>query len=133
MPLVLYHRTSIAEARDIVRRGFRDMDWEFGLQDARTGDERVATGIWLSNRPLGAADGLHGDALLEVTVEADVDALKNFELEGMLWDGRFWVVPAEYLNRHARARFGEVDPRSSWFHQAWNGDDGASDRGREER
>jgi hypothetical protein len=133
MSLVLYHRTSIAEARDIVRRGFRDVDWEFGLQDARTGDERVATGIWLSNRPLGAADGLHGDALLEVTVEADIDALQAFELEGMLWDGRFWVVPAEYLNQHAHARFGEVDPRSSWFHEAWNGDDGSSTRGHEER
>jgi hypothetical protein len=127
MALVLFHRTSILEARDIVQAGFRDVDWQFGLQDAHTGEERVATGIWLADRPLGDAEGLPGDALLEVAVDAGPDELQAFELEGMLWDARFWVVPAEFLNAHAVARIAEVDPRTSWFHEAWGGEEGGPD------
>lgn len=126
MTLTLYHRTSIVEAREIVESGFRDLEWEFGLQDARTGEERVATGIWLADRPLGENEGLAGDALLEVSLDATDEELSPFELEGMLWDARFWVVPADFLNARGHTRISEVDPRSSWFHEAWNEDGGAT-------
>jgi hypothetical protein len=61
MTVVLYHRTMIGEARGIVQRGFEDVDWDFGLQDARTGEDAVVTGVWLADRPLGEEEGIEGD------------------------------------------------------------------------
>jgi hypothetical protein len=122
MTLALYHRTSILEARGIVERGFEDVDWDFGLRDARTGEETVVTGVWVADRQLGAGDGIEGDALIEVSLDVAAEDLKSFELEGMLWDARVWVVPAELLNARGKARILTVDPNTSWFHQAWDGD-----------
>ena len=42
------------------------------------------------------------------------DQLAAFELTGMMWNARLWVVPAETLNAHSRTRMVRVDPRSSW-------------------
>ncbi len=128
MTLVLYHRTSIGEAHDIVRKGFRDVDWDFGLQDARTGEDAVVTGVWLADRPLSQDDGVEGDALLEVRLEADEAELAPFALEGMMWHTRLWVVPSEWANQHGTARFAKVDPRSSWFHEAIDLDDETTQR-----
>jgi hypothetical protein len=119
MAMVLYHRTMIGEARGIVERGFQDQDWDFGLRDAQTGEEAVVTGVWLADRPLGSAEGIEGDAVVEVTVDLTEEQLKPFELEGMLWDARLWVPAAELLNAHGKARISGVDPRTSWFHEAW--------------
>jgi len=122
MTLVLYHRTTIADAGGIVRGGFEDLEWDFGLQDARTGEDATVTGVWLSDRPLGEAEGIGGDALVEVSLDLDLDELGPFELEGLLWDARIWVAPAEFVNGRGQARILEVDPRTSWFHEAWNED-----------
>jgi len=122
MTLVLYHRTMIGEASGIVQRGFEDLDWDFGLKDARTGEDAVVTGVWLADRPLGEKEGIEGDALVEVTLDLDVDELVPFELAGMLWDAKLWVAPAEFVNGRGQARILEVDPRTSWFHEAWNDD-----------
>jgi hypothetical protein len=122
MTLMLYHRTTIADAGGIVRSGFEDLEWDFGLQDARTGEDAMVTGVWLSDRPLGEAEGIGGDALVEVTLDLDLDELGPFELEGLLWDARIWVAPAEFVNGRGQARILEVDPRTSWFHEAWNED-----------
>ncbi|MBE0592045.1 MAG: hypothetical protein IH616_06560 [Gemmatimonadales bacterium] len=118
MTLVLYHRTSIREARQAVQQGFEDVDWDFGLRDARTGEDTSVTGVWLANRPLGKQDGIEGDALLTVSLEVDEAELAPFELEGMLWDTRLWVVPSDLVNARGSTRITEVDPRSSWFHRA---------------
>jgi hypothetical protein len=123
MPLTLYHRTSIGEARAIVEKGFEDLDWDFGLTDARTGEDAVVTGTWLANRPIGKEEGIEGDALLEVTVDATEEDLAPFALDGMLWDASLWVVPSAWVNPKASARILEVDPRSSWFHKAADVDD----------
>jgi hypothetical protein len=82
----------------------------------------MVTGVWLSDRPLGEAEGIGGDALVEVTLDLDLDELGPFELEGLLWDARIWVAPAEFVNGRGQARILEVDPRTSWFHEAWNED-----------
>jgi len=118
MTLVLYHRTTIREAREIVQKGFEDLDWDFGLQDSKTGEDTTVPGVWLSNRPLGSRDGIDGDALLTVALEVDEAELTPYELEGMLWDTRLWVVPSELVNARGAVRITEVDPRSSWFHHA---------------
>ena len=122
MALTLYHRTSIGEARTLVQRGFTDAEWDFGLQDARTGEDAVVTGVWVADRPLGQAEGIEGDAALEIMLDTSVEDLREYELEGMLWDARVWVVPADMLNAHATSRILSVDPSSSWTHKAWNGD-----------
>ncbi len=122
MSMVLYHRTTIGEARKIVQSGFEDVDWDFGLKDAHTGEDAVVPGVWLADRPLGHDEGIQGDALLEVELDLSDDDLKPFELEGMLWNAHLWVAPAELINAHSKARILEVDPRTSWFHEAWDGD-----------
>ncbi|KPK03783.1 MAG: hypothetical protein AMS20_09910 [Gemmatimonas sp. SG8_28] len=123
MTLVLYHRTSMAEAHEIVRKGFEDLDWDFGLTDARTGEETVVTGTWLSDQPLSQRDGIDGDALLRIDVEALEDELAPFALEGLLWHAKLWVVPSEWVNARGTVRFAEVDPRSSGLHPAIDLDD----------
>jgi hypothetical protein len=123
MPLTLYHRTSIGEARSIMQKGFEDLDWDFGLTDAQTGEDAIVTGTWLADRPVGREEGIEGDALLEVTVDTTEADLAPFALDGMLWDANLWVVPADWVNPKANARILEVDPRSSWFHKAADIDD----------
>ena len=122
MSLILYHRTTIGDARSIAKHGFQDREWDFGLRDARSGEEVTVAGIWLADRRVGQDEGLDGDALLEVRLDVDVDEIASFELEGMLWDGRFWIVPAEWLTAHATVRIGEVDPSTSGFFDAATGD-----------
>lgn len=116
MTLKLYHRTSIGEARSIMKRGFEDADWDFGLQDLR-GDETVATGVWLADRPVGEKEGVAGDALLEVEVDLTEDQLEPYELKGLLWNARLWVVSADLVNPSAKATIAEVDPKTSWWYE----------------
>jgi len=111
----VYHRTSIAEAVEIGRRGFRDERWSFEVRE-RDGMEVKLTGVWLTDRPLSASEGPPGDAQLEVEVDLSEETLAAFELEGVFWDVRLFVVPAEVLNEKTRSRILEVDPRTSWFH-----------------
>lgn len=111
----LYHRTRIATAVEIGRSGFRDERWSFQLRD-EGGMEVKLTGVWLTDRPLGESEGPPGDAQLELEVELSEETLSAFELEGVFWDTRLFVVPAEVLNTHVRSRIMEVDPRTSWFH-----------------
>ncbi|UCF39870.1 MAG: hypothetical protein JSW43_08990 [Gemmatimonadota bacterium] len=122
MTMVLFHRTTIGEARKIMQSGFEDIEWDFGLKDVQTGRDAVVPGVWLADRPLGHDEGLEGDALLEVKLDLADDDLKPFELEGMLWNAHLWVAPAELINGHSQVRIREVDPRTSWFHEAWDGE-----------
>lgn len=124
MSITLYHRTSIGDARHIARHGFEDLKWAFGQEDASEGEVRKAVGVWLSDRPLASEEGPGGDAVLEVTLELEEDALGPFELEGVLWDARLWVVPAGMINPRAAIRILEVDPRTSWWYEAQDGDEG---------
>lgn len=114
MNVVLYHRTSIADARQILKDGFSDTEWDFGLRDANTDEDVLVTGVWLANRPLAEAEGPPGDALLEVTLDLPEEQLQPFELDGMLWNARLWVIPADTLKGHCTAKMVRVDPRSSW-------------------
>jgi hypothetical protein len=114
MSIVLYHKTSIADARQVLKEGYADTEWDFGLRDAKTGEDVTVTGVWLANRPLADEEGPPGDALLEVTVDLPEEELQSYELSGMLWNARLWVVPAGTLNSHSQTRMVRVDPRTSW-------------------
>ena len=115
MATILYHRTTIADARRIAKQGFDDLEMDFLLRDARSGEEISVAGVLLADRPLGADDGLEGDAVLEVALDSTEEDLAPFELEGMLWDARVWVAPAEWLTDHAKVRIASVDPSTSGF------------------
>ncbi|HEX9692471.1 MAG TPA: hypothetical protein VGA22_10265 [Gemmatimonadales bacterium] len=117
MSLTLFHRTSIGDAREIVQNGFSDAKWRFEHEDKALGGSKKATGVWLSDRPLQSGEGPPGDATLEVVLEVQDEALELFQVDGVLWDARLWIVPAEVVNRHADIRILNVDPRSSWFHE----------------
>lgn len=114
MSIVFYHKTSIGDARHVLKEGYADTEWDFGLRDAKTGEDVSVTGVWLANRPLADDEGPPGDALLEVTVNLSEEQLQPFELAGMLWNARLWVVPADTLNLHSETKMVRVDPRSSW-------------------
>ena len=118
MTTMFYHRTTIAEARSIVTKGFVDENWDFGLRDAHTGEDALVTGVWLADRPLGPDENIPGDAVVEIAADLTEEEIAPFELAGMLWDARLWVAPAALINSHAEMRILEVDPRTSWFHEA---------------
>ncbi len=122
MALTLYHRTSIGQASEAVRHGFKDEPWTFDIRDSRArDDEGPLEGVWLTDQPLSAVDGPPGNALLEVTVDLSESSLETFEVEGIFFGTKLWVVPAELLNPHAKARIADVDPNTSWQFEAGNG------------
>ena len=114
----LFHRTSIAEATSIVRNGFEDDKWRFDLRDGDGGQELTMVGVWLTDRPLSGEEGPQGDAVLEVILDFEEADLKSFELEGVFWDARLWVAPAALINPKSKIRILEVDPGTSWWHEA---------------
>ncbi len=84
--MVLYHRSTIAGAREIIKHGFDDEKWSFGLRDALTGETIKALGVWLTDRPLSLEEGPPGDAILEVRVDYSEETLQAFELLGVFED-----------------------------------------------
>ena len=66
--------------------------------------------------------GLEGDAVLEVAIDSTEQELAPFELEGMLWDARVWVAPAEWVTDHATVRIASVDPSTSGFFDSNTGE-----------
>ena len=117
MPFTLYHRTSIAGARGIVKNGFENQRWQFENEEPEVGEVKKTVGVWLSDRPLEGDEGPPGDAVLEVAMDVSEEALELFQLEGLVWDTRLWIIPAELLNDRAHVRILQVDPRTSWFHE----------------
>lgn len=112
----LYHRTTIGEAREIMKRGFQDQKWGFGSEEEMAAGPQIKVmGVWLCDRVLGDAEGPPGDAVLEVNIEAPEQSLEAFQIADVLPDGRLWVVPAKLLNTRARVRILQVDPRTSWW------------------
>jgi hypothetical protein len=120
--MVLYHRSTIAGAREIIKHGFEDEKWGFGLHDALTGESIKAWGVWLTDRPLGLDEGPPGDAMLEVKVDFSEEALQAFELLGVFQDARLWVVPTEIVSPHSQVRILAVDPGVSGQFNAIDGD-----------
>lgn len=115
--LVLFHRTTIGEARAIAKRGFEDDKWSFDLLDSRSGQQVKLVGVWLTDRPLSEDEGPRGDAVLEVKLGLSEESIVAFEVNGIFRDARLWVVPAELINPLANVRILAVDPRTSWWYE----------------
>ena len=85
----VFHRTTHATA--ILSHGFRD-----GTGKYLTKHEY--TGVWVSDRPLDASEGAHGETLLSLDVPEDVLAEHEWFEEGR--EFREFLVPASILNRY---------------------------------
>ena len=114
--MLLFHRTSVLEARAIVRDGFKDEKWSFGT-DVITGEPVKAVGVWLTDRALPPEEGPQGAATLEITLTLPEAALAPFEVTGVIEDAQLWIIPARVVNQHSGISISGVDPRSSWFHE----------------
>ena len=69
--------------------GFRDSVGRFGT------DAKFA-GVWLSDQPLDANEGAHGDALLIVNIA--LTKIRRFEWIEPGKGYREWLVPADIVN-----------------------------------
>lgn len=116
--MLLFHRTSIANARQIVQNGFADDKWSFGERDVGKGEDLKKLGVWLTDRALSSEEGPQGDAVVEIDLDLSEESLFPFELTGMFVDARLFVIPSELVNPHSTMRIGQVDPRTSWWHEA---------------
>jgi len=85
-----YHRTSAA--KEILEEGFRDREALYGV----IGANRTFRGVWLSDRPLDAADCIDGDTLLKIDISEDLLVDYEWIEEGTHY--REWLVPAELVN-----------------------------------
>ena len=123
--MILYHRTTIAEAREIMQRGFQDQKWGFDVEGLVSDRRLKVVGVWLTDRVPEEEDAPSGDAVLEVTLDPAPETLQVFEVPGVLANGTLWVVPSAVLNPVAQARILSVDPRTSfWFERGKLGEAG---------
>lgn len=114
--MLLFHRTSVSQARAIVKAGFEDEKWNFEADNV-TGETVKAIGVWLTDRPLDPEEGPPGAAVLEITLPLPEAALAPFQVHGALADAQLWIIPARVANQHTGIRLHGVDARSSWFHE----------------
>ena len=92
--MVLYHRTTKANAEQIVaRKAFED-------RSGRVGNSGILSGVWLTSAPVAPYDGLHGTVLLKVTIHKTESELSKYERteQGNLY--REFVIPAMWF-KHA--------------------------------
>jgi hypothetical protein len=110
MSLVLYHSTKSENARAILKEGFRDGTGPYLTTS-------LHTGVWLSDTPLDENEGGCSEALLEVTFNCPEADLNPFEWIEAGKGYREWLVPATFVNLHARVRIFALD-RGSWVRSA---------------
>lgn len=103
-----YHRTTWADARRIVRGGFRDRS---GVHPAIG----PWTGVWLSDHDRAHPAGVRGRALLVIEVALPREILARSETVADHPADRAFLLPAVLLNRHGRIRrIDPVGPRPGW-------------------
>jgi hypothetical protein len=98
--VILYHRTTKASARKILRVGFRDSSRTYGTS-------RTHRGVWLSNMPLACNEGAWGDIVLQIDLPEQAIADYEWIEEGKPY--REWLVPARLITKQAQARIIVVD------------------------
>ena len=92
--VILYYRTSLENAREIMEGGFRDSAGYFL-------NNRIWTGVWLSSVPIDAKTGNQAEAVLRVKIEMDDRKLASWEWTSEGQNYRAWLIPANVINRCA--------------------------------
>jgi len=107
----LFYMTDVADL--IVSEGF-------GPSDRAGFATPTARGGYVSDRPVGMAEGALGDQMLEVLFPDTLD-LTDYELtgDGRLWGGREWCVPTPVLNSHASVRQLDGDEADEAWLRSW--------------
>ena len=90
-----FHRTTESAATEIFRNGFRDARGQY-LTDTEH------QGVWLSDKPLDCNEGAKGEVLLAVDIDPTIVEKHEWVEEGKPY--REYLVPAKWLNSHARIR-----------------------------
>jgi hypothetical protein len=85
-----------------VREGFYDNTGYYGMT-------HKVSGTWLSDEPLGANEGAHGDVVLAVDLELAEGQLSPYEVIEAGKPYREFVFPARLLNEHAQVTVSELD------------------------
>jgi hypothetical protein len=93
----LYHQTTAAVARAILRNGFIDGTGHYLSDD-------LHSGVWLSDTPLDLSEGASGDTLPEVELAITDHELAQYEWieEGKPY--REWLIPAAAINCKMKLR-----------------------------
>jgi len=87
----LYYRTSSKDAQAILDGGFPDGEGTY-----MTG--MIHCGVWLSDRPLDANDGVLGDVIFCVSIPEAL--VQEYEWYQDYLSYREFLCPAELVNRH---------------------------------
>ena len=94
----LYHRTTREAAEGILANGFRHSSGFYGLR-------RETSGVFLSDEPLGANDGVpEGGSLLIVELDLSEGDIAEFEWIDDVTHYREWQIPANLINQRAVIR-----------------------------
>ena len=88
--MILYHRTSSANAESILKSGFKDHTGTYPT-------DQQFTGVWFSDKPLDVK-GIEGDTLLIVSLRATDKALEDYEWIEEDKGYREWLIPARLIN-----------------------------------
>jgi hypothetical protein len=99
--VLYFHRTSLANARAILREGFRD-------GRGRYLTEHEFEGVWISEKPLDAGEGAVGDTLLAVSIKRTLVEDYEWKEEGKPY--REFLVPAALLNSQSLVKILEWKP-----------------------
>jgi hypothetical protein len=102
MPLTLYHRTTEANARQIIANGFRDGTGYYLTN-------RLWSGVWFSDQPLDENEGACGNVLLRIKLDKRRREIAKFE---WIEDGkgyREWLMPAALINKFGAVEIQEID------------------------
>ena len=69
----LYHRTRAENAESILKQGFRDATYSYGM-------EKTSTGVWVSDLVLAEDEGACGDTVLQIEVKVIQSDLDCYEV-----------------------------------------------------
>ena len=92
--VILYHRTTRKNAEAIAKEGFKDATGTYFT-------DQEFSGVWVSDVPLDANEGAHGDVLFELTLKLPEAMISGYEWVGEGKGYREWPMPAAVLNSHA--------------------------------
>jgi hypothetical protein len=87
--VILYHRTSVENARTILSEGFHD-------SAGFIGNTRTWTGVWFSSSPSG---GENEEVVLVVRLNLDERELAKWEWTGEGRPFNEWLIPANIVNQ----------------------------------
>ena len=92
----LYHGTTLANAEQVVRKGFQDVTSNFGLYSAATNEPVNTTGVFFSDLVLDENEGVCSEAYLVLEIPSEHLASYEWIEEGKGY--REWCIPAALAN-----------------------------------